>query len=525
MTIIGFKVNSLFCLLSITIAGLFLRLFALNWGLPDDYPFHFASFHPDEEAGILSILQLMNKPLDATVYMYTKGSGYFYLSAAICNIANSMGIINISEDGQIADLLSLQGVYLLARLVNVFLSTVTILVTYLIGKSLINNNTGVLAALIVAVSPISIIDSHYVTTDSSVTFFVLVSLYCAVLLRKNINFIFASMFFAGVAGAFKYPGISAILFSISSILSCSENIKKSIKYIFFGLPLAILGFLIVFPSVTIESRQFLSGVESEFFKKLSNGDNQILTNLVLYPWFLAKATGLLFILLVFISVIFNIIKIDKKSIIFLPWFVVYFLIMSSSSVALIRYADPGIPIAALLIITMMHNSFKINAPYKKIIAMLVMAAVLHLVSISSIHLYKMGNLDPRESAAFWIQKNIPTSSIIAITPSHYGDHYYTVPLDPNRYQLINLMMRHNYDASNYLKNEKINIIAANESAWRAVNKPRSHYLFWNELEENWNLSAKFYNRPFWIGLPMTGELPEDLYYIYQDVRIYSRRLD
>jgi hypothetical protein len=455
--------------------------------------------------------------------MYTKGSGYFLLSSIVAHAANALGFIAIGEHGEVHELISLQRLYLIVRSVNVALSSASIFLTFLIGRNIIGNGAGLLAALFVAVSPVSSIDAHYAGADTAVTFFILVSLYFAVLAKNNINFVLLSMFFAGVAGAFKYPGISAVLFGVTAAILFSKKIDRSLSYIVKGLPLLALGFVLVFPSIVIFPEQFFGGIQSEFYKKLSNQEtNQHIMNVALYPWFLAKVTGVLFIFLVFISVIFNAIKISEKTIILLSWFIVYGFIMAGSSMALIRYAVPAIPVAALLIAMMGFSLPETDKKYKKLTHVFIAVTILHLTSITGIHLYKMNALDPRELAASWLQKNIPLANEIAITPSHYGDRYFTVPVDPNMHHPVELMMRNNYDASTYLKNANFDIVAANESAWKAKMKPENQHEFWRQLQEEWKLVAVFNNRPFWLGLPMSGELPEDLYYIYQEVRLYSR---
>ena len=278
------EVSSLHYLVLIIVGGFAFRAFALDWGLPNDNPFHLASFHPDEMFGVISILYLIENPLSTTDYINTKGAGYFNLSAVFVYIAHLLDFISI-KNGDIDDISSLQNFYLVARFVNVILSTATIGLTYLVGKSLVDRKHGLLAALFVAISPVLIISAHYVKSDTSESLFILLSLYFAVQAKYNLKFIWCSMFFAGVAGAFKYPGISAVVFGLISALIFVKDIKSALKYILGGVPFVILGFLLVFPLPLFDLEQVATGIYSEFYSKLTSGqNNQHLLNAALYSW-------------------------------------------------------------------------------------------------------------------------------------------------------------------------------------------------------------------------------------------------
>jgi len=48
--------------------------------------------------------------------------------------------------------------------------------------------------------------------------------------------------------------------------------------------------------------------------------------------------------------------------------------------------------------------------------------------------------------------------------------------------------------------------------------------FWQEVNDpsRWMMAARFANRPRWPGVLLRGWLPEDMYYLYLDVKIYRR---
>ena len=60
-----------------------------------------------------------------------------------------------------------------------------VLVIYLIGKKLFNKNVGLLAALFLAISPLHVRDSHYITTDVPMVFCILLALFFIIKLREE----------------------------------------------------------------------------------------------------------------------------------------------------------------------------------------------------------------------------------------------------------------------------------------------------------------------------------------------------
>ncbi len=108
--------------------------------------------------------------------------------------------------------------YLSGRLVSVLFGIAAIWLVYKIGRRLFNPATGIIAAAILAISPIHISLSQQVRMDTQMAFLILLAYwFCLNILEKGdwTSYLLAG-FFTGVATVTKYP---AIVFSLTIALS------------------------------------------------------------------------------------------------------------------------------------------------------------------------------------------------------------------------------------------------------------------------------------------------------------------
>lgn len=103
---------------------------------------------------------------------------------------------------------SLYALYWMTRLLNALVSSLAVLVLYAIGTRFWNRGTGLLAALLLALSPADITAAHYAMGDTTAAFMALAAVYFALHIRRNPgwwNYI-AGGFFAAAAFSAKYQG-------------------------------------------------------------------------------------------------------------------------------------------------------------------------------------------------------------------------------------------------------------------------------------------------------------------------------
>ncbi len=513
-----------FKLFVILIAAVLLRVFALSWGLPDQHrPY---TFHPDEQAGIVAISGLINDHLSPTYYAFSKGTGYFYSAAAAVSLARCAGWIRLHDDGKPADRTSHKQMILLARLVTVMFSVGTVLLTFLCGRLLFGEKAAIVAALIVAVSPISVVNAHFVKTDCAEAFWVTLTLYFAARSKLDWKWLPLAFLSAGAAGAFKYPGASSLIFAFAAIgLFLKGSRVLQLRALFFGLPLFVLGFVAFFPSVLLAPGVFIDSLSAEFgYKVGAGGGLSALYRVLVYPWYALKATGLILPLWSFAAVIYCIVRARRESWLLLLWLIPYGLLISSSSMLVTRYLVPMIPVMALLMAHMSLGLIDTYARRKKLISVITATGIVCIFLVTAFHLRTMMREDPRDSAGAWIRSNVLAGSAVAVTPTHDHDWFFVVPVNLDLYQVVRLDMRTAKDVSSYL-DMSFDVLAANEKAWHI--SPKNHVsrkAFWEEISAfgEWRLAASFTNHPSWSGLLLRGKLPEDLYYLYHEARVYRR---
>lgn len=504
--------------------AIILRLIALDWGIPGDAH---GPYHPDEINGIRGIYQFWNDPLhlEATYFVSTKGAGYFYTGLAMVALGSKLGMLP-PKFAKINRPKDLRRVYLGIRSVTVAFSLGTVALVFFIGRRLFGPRTAELAAAIEAFNPISVINAHYIKTDSPEAFWVALALAFAVWSVRDRRWLAVSMFTAGVAGAFKYPGISALIFPLAAaVLLRPEDRRSRFKTAFLSLPLLVVGFVVFYPGAVTDFQSFHEGLTGEAGRKMLTEWHIPLVRILGYPFALAQANGVVLALWAWAAMAYALIRRRSEGLLLLAWLIPYLLLMSSSVVVLVRYAVPMMPVMALLMAAMTERIIESRPTWSGRIRAAAALALASILFVTGLHLRTMLRPDPRELAARWLAVGVPRGETVAITPSHGGDIFFTVQVDRSLHRQLELYFRPEQDASDYLA-EDFRWLAASEQAWLKnwVRHP-SQELFWDELADpaRWDLVASFDNHPRWPGVLLRGRLPEDMYYLYMEIRIFRRR--
>ncbi len=501
-------------------AGALLRFLCLDWGLPDarhEYP-----FHPDEEACVETVLyhSPQGKRFQTTQYGLLTGTGYFYAGKVALELAEKVGLIRFGISEEPASLVMQRRLYLLLRLLTVAFSIGTILLAYLAGKSWQGRTDGQLAALFIAFEPVSVINAHYVKSDSAVTFFIMLTLYLALRSQDRKAFLYLAGFAAGLAAATKYTAVFALLPLIAApLLFNSATPWRKIQHAAITIPFFLVGFATLSPAVFFYFDQLAHDLRR--FPLLESGGlscQQIIFHLWQYPLLFARANGALITLTFILALITSLRRRERQDWLLYCWLLPYCILVISFSEFFLRYTVPMMPILSLLLAT------AIPRRYRSALSLLI---ALLLLGASIVHLGAMAKTDPRIQAQKWIESHIPMRSSIALTMRYPADHFFHVPIPSSNYRIYPLNMRKNMDVSSYL-DIPFSYLAANEIAWSKMvpDQHPSHELFWKELNQSgeWNLLKTFQNRPRYMGpVFMKGQLPSDMYYLYQEIRIYQRR--
>lgn len=510
---------------AILVVAALLSVTALDWGLPNDirpYP-----YHPDELAGILTIVKLVDAPhhLSTTVFGDTKGYGYFYSAMAATMIDQYLRPAKLTPNDQQELLSTIRRPFLIARITTMLFFLGTVFFTFLAGKSLFGPQVGELAAALVAISPITVINAHYVKADCPEAFWIILTIYLAGRSRENWKWLLGAILTSGVAGGFKYPGASALITVLAAVLFLQpEQRLRRLRIFCSGLPLFVAGFLLTCPAILFVPHDFLNGLRSEFASKMVTGTLvDPLIHMLEYPWYLAKGAGAIIPAWGGIAIFYALFSRRKATSILTLWLIPYGALMAGSSMILTRYAVPQMPVLALLMSILVVETATNNGSKSRkfMIAGVTAAASSLILIVTLIHLSTMMRPDPRDLAEKWIRSHLNPGTSIGVTLSHAGDNHFVAPIDSRLYKVVRLTMAEE-DVSGYLE-LPLDFLVVNERAWIAPGHP-SQKEFWRRIMETdeWEISARFSNRPHLPGLLLKGTLPEDMYYLYQEVRIYHR---
>ncbi|MBI4058790.1 glycosyltransferase family 39 protein [Candidatus Microgenomates bacterium] len=138
--------------------------------------------------------------------------------------------------------------FLEGRALTAIIGTISVLIVYLIAKKLFNPKIGFLSALIFALNPLHVRDSHYITTDVSFIFLILLSLLFMVkaVTTSRLKWYLASGFLIGLSSTIKYFPLAFLAYPFVIFLDKDKLSKRLSKFslgllaipvgIFIGVP-------------------------------------------------------------------------------------------------------------------------------------------------------------------------------------------------------------------------------------------------------------------------------------------------
>lgn len=269
---------------------------------------------------------------------------------------------------------------LTARFISAIFGTLTILIVYCIGKNLYDKKTGLIAAAFLTVMPMAVVDSHYGSVDTSLTFFLaLCILFLSNLLKTGQSkyYMFAGVA-AGLAISSKYIGaIILISIFVTHILINYRTLPDlnafgKVKYIVLSKQLIssfILSVLVFFATTTYALpcfTQFLGGLATDhaiiysgnikypFLIKAYNYLYHTLKGGITWNLELVLLLGAIFIIIyIFLYLAFpsrfkNNMKNTYSGLILLSFIIPYFLLICSFDlITRYRYLIPLLPFLAI----------------------------------------------------------------------------------------------------------------------------------------------------------------------------------
>jgi 4-amino-4-deoxy-L-arabinose transferase-like glycosyltransferase len=245
--------------LTLLIAAL-LRFWGLSQGI---------GFSPGvDEPEIMDRAVRMMKTGDLNPHFFDYPSLYLYVEAAVSVLRFMTGAMQ----GKWAGLAQAptEDFYLWARAVTALLGTATAWVVYRAGLRW-GTQTALLAAVLIAVMPLHVRESHYVLTDVPATFLVMVTFLLSLRAheRATLSSFAIAGATAGLAGGVKYNGIFAVAMPI---VSCAMTPRLRRSRVACGLAIAaamVAAFLAAAPYTLLDLPVFLNQfarLSSEYHK-------------------------------------------------------------------------------------------------------------------------------------------------------------------------------------------------------------------------------------------------------------------
>jgi 4-amino-4-deoxy-L-arabinose transferase-like glycosyltransferase len=237
-------------------AGLVLALLVAAmlrfWALPAGVPFAVGVDEPE----VMERATRMMRTGDLNPHFFDYPALYIYVQAA-ASVARFLAGAVRGEWASLAQA-STEHFYVWGRAVTATLGTLSVLVLYRAGLRW-GGRVALLAAVMLAVMPLHVRESHFTLTDVPVTFFVLVAFLMTLraLERQTTRAFALAGAAAGLAGATKYNGIVAVAMPLVAC-AMSAGVRPSRPFAMMWILLGMLGaFLAAAPYTLIDLPTFL----------------------------------------------------------------------------------------------------------------------------------------------------------------------------------------------------------------------------------------------------------------------------
>ena len=243
-----------------------IRYFQLNIGLPYLYFW-------DEPLTASNALQIM-KTGDYNPHFFKYGSLMIYLNLLVDQLyriylsftgnLSSLANIRIAADTGWHWTISHPNFYFWNRLLTATMGTATVFITYLISKTICNRWTGIISAFFLAILPIHIVHSGFVTMDAPVALFVSLVVLCSIFFidQKKTTYFILSLICVGFVATTKYNSGLTILLPIASLIwmSYRDEISRQ-KFYWLAVPcLPTVTFFLIMPYAILDFPNFIKDV-------------------------------------------------------------------------------------------------------------------------------------------------------------------------------------------------------------------------------------------------------------------------
>jgi hypothetical protein len=416
--------------LSILLVALVLRLVGLRYGLP-------AVYNPDEVAIMSRALAFAKGDLNPHNFLYP--SFYFYalfawegltaLAAVATRAVGSFGAF------QREFFLDPTRVFVAGRLLTALLGTATVVATGLLGVRIASRRAGVLAALLLAVAPLHVLNSHYVKHDVPVTLLIVLAYLAYERLwslppeggsyrsTKGEGSLIAAAAITGVAFSTHYYAIFLAIPLAWSAARGASRARDAVRRIAIAALVSAAVFFLLSPFILVEPATALRDIRANrqivvdravdnlgYVATAASYGRLLLFDTVGLPAALLAIAGL------FVSA-----RRDPQRTLWLLAFPVPFLLFIAGTVPASRYLVPIVPFVTLFAAIALVELWRPRLLHVGLLLFLVAFGTAGLESYRTVRF--MRQTDTRTLALDYIRAHIPSETTILTQP-------YSVPIEP-----------------------------------------------------------------------------------------------
>lgn len=415
-------------LVGVLILAFFLRVWGINFGLPYLY-------HPDEP-GYVGIAQTIFKTGDLNPHFFHYPSLFLYLNALAYIpyfwAGKLAGVFNLPTNVPYPIVIAMgvgktpmSTTFLMGRTLTAIFGSLSVLLVFFIGRRLADERVGLLASLLLAISPTNVQNSRFITPDTFLVFFLLLSFWgssCILGEGKIRHYILAGVG-AGLAMSSKYNGYLVLIPLVVAHIFRHGISGLRRKELYVALVLSGAAFLLTTPYAILDHQSFIKDLrfEAEHYATGHGGmEGNTLTWYLSYLWRFEGPIILLALLEITLSTYKHV---HVKESLFLSSFAIpYFVFISSFVVRNDRTLMPVIPFLFLLASFLLVDLFKRENHFlsaKRTVLLVILGVVsLTLIAWPLRHTIdtavQLTMPDGRETSRVWIEENLPSGARVAI---------------------------------------------------------------------------------------------------------------
>ncbi len=480
------------------------------------------SFHPDEQNIIKSIANMKPEKFDFNPHFFEYPTLHIYLVAISLKFLSLLKIITLKADLGFYFLNpeEIGKMYIAGRSLTLLLSIMGVFFLYKIGMKLYDKKTAFLSSLILAICPAYTLNSHYMSVDIPMVFWIITSIYflSSYLKDKMPLWLYISGFTIGFATSTKYPAI--FLWFLIPFVNFLCNRKIFSKEVLFSSITLIVGFLITSPYVFLSFPEFKRDFIYQCTTRgatLSLTSNKIV--LWLYNTSIAFKTGFYSLIITFVlGIIYAFVKRtkeDKFLIAGLFFSLIPLLIISGFKYT--RYYLPLLPFLVILSARFIAPLFSLKKETlltSVIILVILLTAFLKSLSYSKL----MSGVDTRLRAAEYISKNISEGSHIVFTEEPWI--FQVPPVNNSKYH-VEIIQDNKFEQ---IPKDSYLVIGELQYYLATGSRRKMARALIQELEKKHiRLVTIFRNKPQILGIDFTEDVTlHDILYIQPQIFIFQK---